>query len=476
MANALSYSLNEPSPLKPMPNATAPAPAPMAASPANALAKTPGPSPYGMPKMQPKNQLLGAAVDGFMRGFAPQQWQQNQDQRKMDGAERAKQTLALMQQQRALPMEQRGQWWQQNAPMISEIIGADVSQMPLDVSKFSDQALDGQIAALSAQMGIAPEKPEFMNLGGGAVGKVQGGKFSMELEPAKEPLKPIEVDGVLVDPVTYEPLYTAPKKVDPADYVETTLADGVYFVNKNDPNDKIKIGAAPKKAGEGPFDPSAPPDPERIRLEREFAKSWDAVRNNYSEIKGQYDRLKAMGSLAASDPASRSAADLALIVSFTKMLDPGSVAREGEVKLTQSAASLYDMVRNLPNQWINGQTTIPDSTRAALLKAADEMMPSYQSAYERLAGDIGATADAYQFPRSRVMMGYRPPEPQQPKPNLMDSFVQGAGNLAQGFTGMFGGGGQGVQQPVRVNSPQERDALPSGTRYVAPDGSVKVKK
>lgn len=30
-------------------------------------------------------------------------------------------------------------------------------------------------------------------------------------------------------------------------------------------------------------------------------------------------------------------------------------------------------------------------------------------------------------------------------------------------------------EPVRVNSPQELDALPSGTRFIAPDGSVRVK-
>jgi len=31
-------------------------------------------------------------------------------------------------------------------------------------------------------------------------------------------------------------------------------------------------------------------------------------------------------------------------------------------------------------------------------------------------------------------------------------------------------------EPVRVNSPQERDALPPGTQYIAPDGSVRVKR
>jgi hypothetical protein len=36
--------------------------------------------------------------------------------------------------------------------------------------------------------------------------------------------------------------------------------------------------------------------------------------------------------------------------------------------------------------------------------------------------------------------------------------------------------GESVDAPVRVNSKEERDALPAGTRYIAPDGSIKIKR
>jgi len=114
----------------------------------------------------PKNALMqgiGAAIDGFQRGFDPAGFEKREATNKAADGDKLKQTLALMQQQRALPEAQRGQWWQQNAPTISKIIGQDVSQMPLDVTKFSDQALDGQIAALSAQAGIGPVVPEPMS-------------------------------------------------------------------------------------------------------------------------------------------------------------------------------------------------------------------------------------------------------------------------------------------------------------------------
>lgn len=108
-------------------------------------------------------QAIGGGLNAFRKSFDPEGYKADKDEAKAAEGEKLKQTLALMQQQRALPEQQRGQWWQQNAPMISKIIGQDVSRMPLDVTKFSDEALDGQIAALSAQAGIAPQQPMEIN-------------------------------------------------------------------------------------------------------------------------------------------------------------------------------------------------------------------------------------------------------------------------------------------------------------------------
>jgi hypothetical protein len=153
-------------------------------------------SPQQSMPAPPKNALLqgiGAAIDGFQRGFDPAGYKAGKDEAKVAEGDKLKQTLALMQQQRALPEAQRGQWWQQNAPTISKIIGQDVSQMPLDVSKFTDQALDGQIAALSAQAGISPEvaKPvqyQSVNLGDGGVGSFNPttGKMDLVREPTPQ--------------------------------------------------------------------------------------------------------------------------------------------------------------------------------------------------------------------------------------------------------------------------------------------------
>ena len=162
MANALSPMMPRPDQMA-MPSSnlrtpeylspTAPAPAPAAprAMP-NALS---APNAYmGAPK-KPQNEMLGAAIRGFQRGFDPAGFEKQREDAKTAGQDKAKKTLALMQQQRQLPEAQRSQWWQQNAGTIGQIIGQDISQQQVDPSQFTDQALDGHIAALSGELGIS---------------------------------------------------------------------------------------------------------------------------------------------------------------------------------------------------------------------------------------------------------------------------------------------------------------------------------
>lgn len=206
-------------------------------------AMTPQVNPYAA-AMAPKpkqNGLLEAGINGFMRGFRPEQWQADQQQQKMDGAERAKQTLALMQQQRQIPAEQRAQWWQQNADQIGQIVGADVKSLPMDPNSFTDQALDGQIAMMSAKLGIAPATPEPMTAYEAAQIKQK------EAEAARLAGAPIKMgEDTLLDPNTYQPLYqAAPKPEKPPSWQTQTIGNRVIAYNPQDPKQTMDMGPAP---------------------------------------------------------------------------------------------------------------------------------------------------------------------------------------------------------------------------------------
>lgn len=69
--------------------------------------------------------------------------------------------------------------------------------------------------------------------------------------------------------------------------------------------------------------------------------------------------------------------DLAAIYALVKLYDPGSVVREGEISLTQSAASLPEQARRLLEGWNSGKKLTPQM-RADLASVADSIVAQRQ--------------------------------------------------------------------------------------------------
>lgn len=69
--------------------------------------------------------------------------------------------------------------------------------------------------------------------------------------------------------------------------------------------------------------------------------------------------------------------DLAAIYALVKLYDPGSVVREGEISLTQSAASLPEQVRRLWQGWNTGKKLTPEM-REAIAGVANSIVAERQ--------------------------------------------------------------------------------------------------
>lgn len=65
------------------------------------------------------------------------------------------------------------------------------------------------------------------------------------------------------------------------------------------------------------------------------------------------------------------AGDLSLIFAYMKMLDPGSVVREGEFATAQNAAAVPDQIRNLYNRVLRGTRLTPEQRADFLARARD---------------------------------------------------------------------------------------------------------
>jgi len=105
-------------------------------------------------------------------------------------------------------------------------------------------------------------------------------------------------------------------------------------------------------------------------LERKIRDEYTNLTKDFRTVNQSFNRLDAAENTGAGD--------IALIFNYMKMLDPGSVVREGEFATAQNSAGIPTSIVNLYNRAING-TRLTDQQRldfksqaSGLLKAAEK--------------------------------------------------------------------------------------------------------
>lgn len=163
------------------------------------------------------------------------------------------------------------------------------------------------------------------------------------------------------------------------------------------------------------------PADKRPEAESKFRKEYSDQTKGYQEVKSAYGRV-----LASDDSA---VGDLSLIFGYMKMLDPGSVVREGEFATAQNAAGVPERVLNLYNKIISGER-LNDSQRKAfkgqaerLFKQAGQQESEVRRGLERIAKGYGLnTANIFLEPVESVPTApARAPAPPTPPPPVASS-------------------------------------------------------
>lgn len=132
-----------------------------------------------------------------------------------------------------------------------------------------------------------------------------------------------------------------------------------------------KIGAeaeAAKAAGAAAGAGIVPVD-KRPEAEAKLRKEYNDNTKGFTEVRAAYDRVQASQDNAVGD--------LSLIFGYMKMLDPGSVVREGEFATAQNAAGVPDRVLNLYNRVLSGQRLNADQ-RASFKNQAGQLYNAAQ--------------------------------------------------------------------------------------------------
>jgi hypothetical protein len=121
--------------------------------------------------------------------------------------------------------------------------------------------------------------------------------------------------------------------------------------------------------------------------------------------------------------------DISLIFGYMKMLDPGSVVREGEFATAQNAAGVPDRITNLYNKVISGQRLNPsqrDSFKGqakGLYDSALEGEKTVRTGLERISKDYGLkTENIFYSPTEKAPTAQDAQPPANPQRNVQVSY------------------------------------------------------
>ncbi len=135
-------------------------------------------------------------------------------------------------------------------------------------------------------------------------------------------------------------------------------------------------------------------------------------------------------------PKNTKASDLNLVYGLGKIMDPGSVVREGEMLMVKNAAGLSAQVMGAVNA-LNGGAALTPDTRIALMREAkgrldaykqsfDQDMQQYQGIVER--GRMNPADVIPQFPQATEFERAGPPvPPEAAQPQQQPAQAQGGG-------------------------------------------------
>mgnify|MGYP003150768565 CR=1 FL=1 len=126
-------------------------------------------------------------------------------------------------------------------------------------------------------------------------------------------------------------------------------------------------------------------DTERISARAKgLRQEFNQITSSMRDVALSYGKIKS-AEKAASDQDGKNgkrkgAADIALIFNYMKLLDPGSVVREGEFATARNAGGVPDRVIALYNGVMKGDL-LSDEVRTSFVAAAEEVLKPYRDQF-----------------------------------------------------------------------------------------------
>lgn len=178
-----------------------------------------------------------------------------------------------------------------------------------------------------------------------------------------------------------------------------------------------KLGAEVQKlaveaSGAGGLDPE-----KRFDFESKLRKEYSSQTSGFQEMKEAWERINASQDNAVGD--------LSLIFGYMKMLDPGSVVREGEFATAQNAAGVPERLLNIYNKVRSGER-LSAGQRSAFRGQAKGLLDGAAKREKTVRDGIDQVVKSYRLNPDNVF--YEPGEqaaPGQAAPGAVPSKYQG---------------------------------------------------
>ncbi|WP_066781894.1 hypothetical protein [Sphingomonas sp. CCH5-D11] len=166
----------------------------------------------------------------------------------------------------------------------------------------------------------------------------------------------------------------------------------------------------------GPADPSTSTNrnvQSNRKAEADLRKEFNGLPEvkRFKTVRSAREQVRAI----MSRPNKTAQDDIALVFSYMKMLDPGSVVREGEYATAQNAASIPENIRNLYNRGVSGNR-LTEQQRKNMASLVDRFYQSERETYNSAATQYQGYAQDYGIDPKRIARRYVPDQRQKPQP------------------------------------------------------------
>lgn len=138
-----------------------------------------------------------------------------------------------------------------------------------------------------------------------------------------------------------------------------------------------------------------------FKVAEQFKK--EPLIKDFSEIQRAVSNMDAAFELFKQDPESFVAIDQALITSFNKLLDPGSVVRESEFARTAKSLGFSSRLIGSIDKLSKGGAGLTGQDREALVTMAKELENRAKDKFDEIVTEFESRADNARVPRTFVL-------------------------------------------------------------------------